>query len=549
MRNTQRAHRAILNWRSIAHCAVCLLLAACSTLVPPPPTPTASGPVTITVTTDGKTQRYALPNPMTAREALAQAGIALDELDRLSVLPFTWLTDGMAITIVRVRETLQTEEIVVPFTTQIIKSDTAPEGQRLLLQAGLNGKEEITTRTVFEDGVQVSRGIIKRVTLEAPREEIVMIGAQASFTTVTITGTLAYVSGNNAWIMRGTSRQRTPLTTTGDVDGRVFDLSANGQWLLFTRAFTENNAANFNTLWAITTTAKPNTAPLKLSTANVLYAEWQPANTITPTLAYSTADHTPNRAPGWQANNDVWLLSWFDNRRTRQREFIREQIVDANSGGVYGWWGTGFAFAPDGQRLAYARTDSIGVIDLAAKQQTELTGFAAFNTGREFAWYPALRWAEGNWLYAVIHGPPTGLELPEYSLVFDLAALSAVNGQRLELIPRAGMYANPVPSPAQITESGEHRARIAFLQASDPNNSPYSRYRLMVMDRDGSDVRAVFPPEEQPGLDPGTTPAWSPDGRLIAIIYQGNLWLVDPDSGATQQLTGDGLSQTPKWGR
>jgi hypothetical protein len=33
------------------------------------------------------------------------------------------------------------------------------------------------------------------------------------------------------------------------------------------------------------------------------------------------------------------------------------------------------------------------------------------------------------------------------------------------------------------------------------------------------------------------------------VIYEGNLWLVDPDTGLTQQLTGDGLSEHLAWGK
>ena len=37
--------------------------------------------------------------------------------------------------------------------------------------------------------------------------------------------------------------------------------------------------------------------------------------------------------------------------------------LEANSGGIYGWWGMDFQWASDGVRLAYARPDSIGIYD------------------------------------------------------------------------------------------------------------------------------------------------------------------------------------------
>jgi hypothetical protein len=532
----------------IVHFALSLLLAGCSTVLPTPAL-TQPGTVTVTISADGQARAYSLPSGLTVREALAQSGLALGELDRLSSPPYTLISDGLPITVTRITESFETEEAVLPFASDIVKSDTLPEGQRKLLQPGENGQEEITYRTVFEDGVQVSRSVVKRVVVQAPVREIIMVGSQASYTIIPITGTLAYLNGGNAWLIRKNSGQRLPVTFSSDLDGHVFDLSPDGQWLLFTRALSDS--ATFNTLWALPVTSTlTTTQPIELKIRNVLYAEWTPSAPPTRTLAYSTAEKI-TRAPGWQANNDLWLLHLAENRRTRKLEFTPEQILDTSSGGLYGWWGTGFAASPDGASIAYARTDSIGLIDLTTKTQAELAQFTAFNTHSDWAWYPKLRWEPGGqFLYAVTHGPPLGLELPEDSPVFNLTGLSRATGLRLDLIPRAGMFANPAPSPAQTSPTGERRFRVAYLQADEPDNSPFSRYRLGVMDRDGSNARLLFPPADQPGLsNADTLVAWSPDARLLAVIYEGNLWLIDPDAGVTQQLTGDGLSELPEWER
>jgi hypothetical protein len=548
IRNTQHAIRL-----SIAYCVFSILLSACSTVLPSP-TSTPPPNITISVTADGQTQSFTLPAGITAREALAQAGIAVGTLDRLSPPPYTLIAEGTVITILRVTETFETEQVVVPFESQVVPNENLPVGQQRLIQAGENGLEEITYRAVFEDGVQVSRSIIERHYIRPPIPEVIMIGRQASFTIVPITGTLAYLSGHNAWIMRQNSGQRRPVTFSGDLDGRIFDLSPDGQWLLYDRVVTDTASPQFNTLWIVPLTGTiTNTLPIALPVSNTLYAEWSPVQPRT--LAFSTAEKIP-RAPGWQANNDLWLLTWDEvqNRRTRKREtvFTTTQVLDTSFGGVYGWWGTGFAFSPDGASIAYARTDSIGLIDLATQTQIPLTQFAAFNSRGDWAWYPSLHWAPGGrFIYTVTHGDPIGLELPEDSPVFNLTALT-LSGLKLDLIPRAGMFANPVPSPVQtqIPNTGERPYRIAFLQANEPNNSPFSRYRLGVMDRDGSNARLIFPPEDQPGLAASeTSVAWSPDGRLLAVIYEGNLWLVEPDTGLTQQLTGDGLSEHPEWGK
>ena len=74
----------------------------------------------------------------------------------------------------------------------------------------------------------------------------------------------------------------------------------------------------------------------------------------------------------------------------------------------------------------------------------------------------------------------------------------------------------------------------------------------MVMDRDGSNSKALFPPTDTSGIEP-QTPIWSPEplegqtSDFIAIIYQGNLWLVDSGSGEAYQVTGDGLISGMDW--
>jgi hypothetical protein len=116
------------------------------------------------------------------------------------------------------------------------------------------------------------------------------------------------------------------------------------------------------------------------------------------------------------------------------------------------------------------------------------------------------------------------------------------------------MFAYPLASPLQTQASGDIDYRIAYLQAIFPTQSETSRYRLTVMDRDGSNRQELFPAEESPGLEPqqhwGT---WSPttmpeSGNFaIALLYQGNLWLVDAFSGEAWQITGDGLTTRIIW--
>ncbi len=518
------------------------LATACAPLSGPP-TAEPAVELVVSITADGQTQRFQLAQAVTAREALALAGIAVSESDRLSIPPFARLSDGDHIVVTRVRETTAVEQVVIPYSSRTVRNESLPAGEQRLVQAGSNGLEELTYRTVYEDGVQTSRSVIRRVVLTQALDEIVMVGAQSAFTAVPITGTLAYLSGGSAWAARGLTSQRLLVAGNGDLDGRVFSLSPDGQFLLYTRAITVTESDLFNQLYVVDVVAGGPREPILLPATNVLWADWVVLPDSPPTIAYTSALKT-DRAPGWQANNDLWLLSWDTNTRTRELEFNPLLVLDTSSGGLYGWWGTGFAVSPDYTQIAYARTDGIGVVDLATYQARPMLGFTAYNARSDWAWYPSLRWATGGWLYTVTHGAPLGLELPEDSPVFDVTALNVVTEARLDLIARAGMFANPSPSPIDAFGAPQ---QIAYLQAIEPENSPFSHYRLHVMDADGSNARPLFPSDDQAGLTPGAFPTWSPDGRLIAIVSSGNLWLIDPKTGLAQQVTGDSLTVKIDW--
>jgi hypothetical protein len=74
------------------------------------------------------------------------------------------------------------------------------------------------------------------------------------------------------------------------------------------------------------------------------------------------------------------------------------------------------------------------------------------------------------------------------------------------------------------------------------------------MDRDGSNRVEIFPPQESAGLQPQRHwGAWSPEpmpesgSYAIAVLYQGNIWLIDVVSGVATQVTGDGLTSRVIW--
>jgi len=473
----------------------------------------------------------------TVAQAFQITGITIGNLDRTDPPLYTVLNNGDMVTLIRVQEKFETEEQIIPFERQVIRNESLPEGETRLVQAGANGKQELTWRIVIEDGTEISRSIVKSIVLEEAAPEIVMIGAQSSFAPLPIPGKIVYLAGGNAWVIDTSTANRTPLVTTGDLDGRIFELSSSGNYLIFTRKSTKPADKEINQLWAVRTNG---TKPFNTGIVNVVhFAKWIPN---TGSFAYSTVEPRAT-APGWQANNDLWRYSISTGEKRK--------ILEANSGGVYGWWGMTFAFSFEG-RLAYARPDGIGIVDLDGKALKPLISITPFNTHSDWAWLPSIVWgADGKTLYYTSHAPPPSLVSEEDSPFFDLSAVSFANDTNVQLVETAGMFAYPSVSSIQPS-SRERPYFVAFLQAIFPEQSATSRYRVVVMDRDGSNRRTIFPANDAPGLEP-QTPVWAPEiingqsGDFIAVIYQGNLWLVDSGNSQAYQVTGDGLVTRVDW--
>jgi len=499
--------------------------------------------VTVTISVDGQTLESKIPAGSTVQEALDAAGISLGELDRLDPPAYSLLSDGSSIQVRRVREEFETQQEIIPFEHQELRNESLPQGETRLLQSGSNGSKEITVRYVYEDDIETSSNVVREIILKASQPEIIMVGVQSPFSPLTIPGKLAYVAGGNAWIMEGSTANRRPVVTTGDLDGRILSISPSGNWLLFSRKSTRPAGEEINTLWVVNIEGGLQ-EPIDLKVSNVIhFGNWIPD---TRTVVYSTVEPR-QAAPGWQANNDLYTL-----RFTLSGPLSKPtEVVEANAGGIYGWWGSTYVYSYNGEQLAYTRPDGIGLVDVKEGELIPLLDITPLQTRSDWAWIPGLAWGlDGATLYIVTHAPASGLVSAEESPYFDLNAISLTNSANVLLSANTGMFAYPTVSP--LLETGLERGyQIAFLEAAFPEQSDTSRYRLVTMDRDGSNRQVLFPDEGLPGLEP-QTPAWAPQptaggAYLLAILYQGNLWMIDTGSGQVYQVTGDGLMDQIDW--
>jgi resuscitation-promoting factor RpfB len=505
----------------VAFGLLCLfLIAGCAT-----PHALAPQRMRITLIADGKQERMET-DAKTVGGLLQAAGMSIGELDRVSPPEVSALVDGTTVTVIRVTEVTYVVTQTLPFEKQIVRDATVPSGESRLLQSGLPGLLEYHYRITLEDGEEAERALIQERMAQEPRPEVRLVGTRAQVQNIRIAGTLAYLSNQDAWILRDSSFQRRRLTYMGDLDGRVFALSPDGQRLLFTRVATETE--RLNELWMVGTTLAAEDA-VALDVPDILWADWAPDGE---TIAWSTAE-VVEHSPGWRGNNDLWQATV-----TAQGTLAsRRRLVEAEAGGGYGWWGTRYLWSPDGTALAYSRPDRVGVVNARNGERTTLLTFPAFRTFSSWAWHPDLAWTpDSNFVLSVVHA--AGGDKPEESPVFNLAIVERTGAYSATLALEVGMWAVPQASP-----EGEV---LLFGRAVVPYQSATSRYSLHLIDRDGSDQRLLYRGESDNGL-PLPAWTWSPDGKAVAFIEFGDIFVLTLGETIPEMLTDEGDVSQMRW--
>ncbi|MBI5878946.1 MAG: G5 domain-containing protein [Chloroflexi bacterium] len=483
----------------------------------------------VVIEVDGK-QIQRQTQAVTVADALLEARVQLGPLDRVSPDLVEPAERSARIIVTRVREETEVETRLLPFRRTVLRDEALSDGISRVLQLGVNGTEELRYKAIFENGVEISRDLVSQAATVIPREEIVLVGAKGTLTSVPVTGTLFYASNANAWIMRDFSGAKRPLTFSGDLDGRVFAVAPDGGRLLFTRGATVGGAVGavgpLNSLWTVDTRILGEAAaPLGLD--NVLFAEW-----ITGTqIIFSSGERTVG-APGWKAHNDLWLYDTISK--------TRKLLLPPMTGFAYGYWGVTWALSPDRRRVVYASADEIGLVDVPSGVRTVLQALPVYQTRAGWVWTPDVTWSpDGRLILATLHAPPPGTTDPERAETFDVWAIQPGGAFAAPLAPAAGMLSNAAWS---------RQDRIAYGQAHNPQQSADGQYDIFIMDVDGSNKVRIFPATGDRGV---TNPqmAWSADGRWVVVLQDGNLYQADTQTGGkgVQQLTTDGGGTLVRW--
>ncbi len=486
----------------------------------------------VTITCDN--MRYivqAAPDSSVA-DALSLAGVKAGEADIVSPSAAMPIPADGQIRVIRVTTEDVVTEQVLPFQSQTVRNEALSDGETRIIQQGRNGIRRITTRYTYEDGAQTGKSIVSAVTAEEPVPEILMRGAKAEYAPIKISGRLIYISDGNAWMMEGSTENRTPLISTGDLDGRVLDLSSDGKWLMFSRT---GRSEEVNSLWMLDI-SDWNAEPVSLRVSNVLhFASWLPGNTRR--FVYSTVEPS-DETPGWKAVNDLRMQFVSDTGMLMSQE----EILSPDSTGTYSWWGTEFSLSDDARQLLYASPESVGTVDRLSGEKQEIIRFMPYEKTRsDWAWIPGFCWdSENTGFYFTFHGKKDGTVQTFDASDYHIAHYDLQSGQLRVRVENAGLFSYPSVSP----RFSDGKSYLAWMQTDLPQQEESERYHIMMSDADGSGARVVYPARGGSGYITPQHIVWSPDNTRetswIAFLTDGNIWLVNPFAGIYNQITSDG---------
>lgn len=123
----------------------------------------------------GETKTY-LTTEKEVLKVLAEQGIVVDEDDEVYPATYEEILEGDTITVfARDSHNVTVQEEVAYSTTEIENANLAP-GERVVIQEGRNGVNEYVYEIYYENGVEISRTLIKDEILSSPVEEIVECG-------------------------------------------------------------------------------------------------------------------------------------------------------------------------------------------------------------------------------------------------------------------------------------------------------------------------------------------------------------------------------------
>jgi len=119
----------------------------------------------------------------TVENVLKEAEVFIGSKDKVEPEISSKLQEDMQISVVRVEEKLASEKVEIEFANEVKKVDSMAKGLVNVVQKGQQGQKEVTIKTVFEDGKEVSKQIVSEKIIKEPVKGIIEEGVKTTLVT------------------------------------------------------------------------------------------------------------------------------------------------------------------------------------------------------------------------------------------------------------------------------------------------------------------------------------------------------------------------------
>ena len=162
-------------------------------------------------------------------------------------------------------------------------------------------------------------------------------------------------------------------------------------------------------------------------------------------------------------------------------------------------------------------------------------------TRSDWAWIPGFCWnTENTGFYFTFHGKPNGSVQTFDQADYHIAFYDLQSGDFRVVAEQAGLFSYPAMSPRFNNGS----SYLAWLQTDLPRQVESERYHIMMSDANGENARTVYPARGSSGYISPQHLVWGPgtteQSAWIAFLMDGNIFLINPFAGITNQITSDG---------
>lgn len=115
----------------------------------------------------------------TIREAFEEAGVWVNQTDRVEPDIDSVVEDDMNVSVFRIQHQEITVDKEIPFTSQEVSDSTLEKGKTRIKTRGANGLKRTTYAITTENGIEVKREVLSEVTVKNPVTQVVAVGTKA----------------------------------------------------------------------------------------------------------------------------------------------------------------------------------------------------------------------------------------------------------------------------------------------------------------------------------------------------------------------------------